>query len=351
MKDTPFISILLPTKGRANAVVGAIKSVLKQDISDCELIIVDNNIDDETRKKVLPFLKDNILYYKTGGLDMCQNWEYALSKARGIYMIVLEDKMRLYPAALSEIKNNIFRSNSDVLIWAWDVMSNEKIYRRRYKRSLRSMPSRKLVKHYVSRLILNGEDNLPRAINSCVSMSLINRIKRIGGGDDYFSLMSPDFTSAFKILSVVDRVSILDDSVGVVCIDVGSNAEYCRKTGSTKYFGSSRLDNTKMLTKNISKRLTYNTVYSDYLRVKALYSGNIAGMEMGAVKYQLVCLMDVLVLVKSGAPSELIVSELKRVLRCATVVVNAGAIAILPLRVSIMLIVKLHGIVRRECVS
>ncbi|MDZ7804402.1 glycosyltransferase family A protein [Thiohalophilus sp.] len=105
MTKTPFFSILIPTKPFTPGEVFAIGSVLQQDFDDCEVVVCDNDDGHETEMVVDQFKDDKrIKYLRTGGLDMVDNWNYALEHSTGKYITVLEDKMVFYPNALTELK-------------------------------------------------------------------------------------------------------------------------------------------------------------------------------------------------------------------------------------------------------
>jgi len=56
----PFFSIIIPTKGRPDLIGKAIESVLSQKCTSFEIVIVDNNIDNNTKDVIAGFKDDRI---------------------------------------------------------------------------------------------------------------------------------------------------------------------------------------------------------------------------------------------------------------------------------------------------
>jgi glycosyltransferase involved in cell wall biosynthesis len=72
--NSPFFSIIIPTYNRSNFLLNAIQSVLKQTLKSFEIIIVDDNSNDDTKKKILEFsnminknliIKNDFFFIKT----------------------------------------------------------------------------------------------------------------------------------------------------------------------------------------------------------------------------------------------------------------------------------------------
>ena len=118
--EQPFFSILLPTKNRSELVGEAIESVLSQTFESYELIVVDNDDSDSTCTIVSSYDDHSLKYYRTGGLSMVENWEYAYEKANGKYVTVLEDKLSFYNTALEDIYNIVCAQNSVAVVWGID---------------------------------------------------------------------------------------------------------------------------------------------------------------------------------------------------------------------------------------
>ena len=126
--SSPFFSIIIPTKDRPFLLEIAINSVLRQSFEDFEIVIVDNNNNDDTLKVIKEYSDVRIKYFKTGELNMPDNWEVAFDKTQGKYITVLTD--RLYYSnsnSLLYIKDALLKTNSGVCSWLTldcDINSN-----------------------------------------------------------------------------------------------------------------------------------------------------------------------------------------------------------------------------------
>lgn len=86
------ISVLLPTKNRLNLLKFAVESVVRQDYDDWEIIISDNFSEQDIEGYVRSLNDRRIRYLRTEkSLPVTDNWNNALSKATGDYVIMLGD--------------------------------------------------------------------------------------------------------------------------------------------------------------------------------------------------------------------------------------------------------------------
>ena len=112
----PFFSILIPTRNRSNLLQKAIRSVLKQDWEDYELVVSDNDSSDSTRQVVESFDPSKIRYIRTPQfLSSADNWEFARRHASGEYIWLIGDDDYLVPGSLREAAAVIRERSPDVL--------------------------------------------------------------------------------------------------------------------------------------------------------------------------------------------------------------------------------------------
>lgn len=88
----PKVSVNIITHNRSKYIAEAIRSVLKQDFLDLELIIVDDASADNTAEVIKPFLSDKRVSYfllpKQKNIAAVRN--FALNKSQGEYVAVLD---------------------------------------------------------------------------------------------------------------------------------------------------------------------------------------------------------------------------------------------------------------------
>lgn len=64
LKNGPFVSVIIPTYNRANLLLEALKSVLKQTYQKFEIIVIDDNSSDHTSEIIKDLGDSRIRYYK-----------------------------------------------------------------------------------------------------------------------------------------------------------------------------------------------------------------------------------------------------------------------------------------------
>jgi len=103
----PRVSICMPTYNYARYLPQAIESVLGQDFSDFELLVIDDCSSDDTRSVVQAYaaVDDRIVFsVNEKNLGMVENWNLCLSRARGSYVrFLFGDDILARPDALGRM--------------------------------------------------------------------------------------------------------------------------------------------------------------------------------------------------------------------------------------------------------
>lgn len=126
---TPAVSVLVPTYNYARFLPDGIESVLAQDFSDFELIIVDDCSRDNTAEVVKPFCaRDPRVSFiaNESNRGMVNNWNDCIERARGTYIKFLfgDDKL-CHPSALGKMVELLERHPSAVLAASARVVMDE----------------------------------------------------------------------------------------------------------------------------------------------------------------------------------------------------------------------------------
>lgn len=263
MNNNPFFSVLIPTKNRSHIVGMAIQSVLNQTFKDFEIIVSDNDDSDTlTRDAVAKFSDDRIKYFRTSGnLSMPDNWEFALTKATGRYITVLEDKQVFYPDALEVLNNMIISGYGHFIVWNCDILDDIKeppvLFRWKNSGEIYSTNTDKIISHMTNKGILYKK--LPRMINSCVPKEFVDFIWQKTPLKRFFNNCCPDFTAAFIQLNYIDRITYVDKSLTITGAKKLSNGLSSRKKGNTA----------QRFSKEIGEIYFY-----DYVPIKAIMANN-----------------------------------------------------------------------------
>lgn len=97
------VSVVIPTHNRSELLINSIKSVLKQDFEDFEVIIVDDASSDDTAEKVKCIKDQRLKYYKIEkpkGGNHARN--FGVNKSEGEYVAFLDDDDEWHPGKLSK---------------------------------------------------------------------------------------------------------------------------------------------------------------------------------------------------------------------------------------------------------
>jgi glycosyltransferase involved in cell wall biosynthesis len=118
----PLISLIIPTRERAETLFFTLQTALNQTSDNYEVVVSDNLSQDNTMEVVRNFSDPRLIYFNTGQrLSMSDNWEFALEKARGKYIVFIGDDDAVVPGGIDKLEDIIQQRHSDVYIW-WPSM-------------------------------------------------------------------------------------------------------------------------------------------------------------------------------------------------------------------------------------
>ena len=112
------ISIIVPTRNRAEYLRYCLETCLSSDDTDIEVVVSDNNSSDQTRQIVSDIPDSRVRYFNTGeSFSMRRNFEFALGKATGDYLVFIGDDDGLLRNGLSTLRFLIEKHRPDVINW------------------------------------------------------------------------------------------------------------------------------------------------------------------------------------------------------------------------------------------
>ena len=108
----PFFSIIIPTYNRADIISPSIKSVINQQFTDWELIIVDDGGTDSTKEVVEGYTDERIKYCwkENGERGAARN--YGTTQAIGDYVFFLDSDDLIYPNHLKHAFDKLKELNN-----------------------------------------------------------------------------------------------------------------------------------------------------------------------------------------------------------------------------------------------
>jgi glycosyltransferase involved in cell wall biosynthesis len=117
------ISVLLPTRNRIEYLKYAIESVIRQDYKDWEIIISDNFSEQNIKDYIYSLNDDRIRYYRTDSfISVTDNWNNALKKSTGDYIIMLGDDDGLLNGAFDTIITEIEKNGEPEVIYTGAIL-------------------------------------------------------------------------------------------------------------------------------------------------------------------------------------------------------------------------------------
>lgn len=104
IRSTPLVTVYIPTKNRPELLQRALQSVLNQDYSSIEIIIVDDGSspDNQTKAKVIAGQSDNIrIILNAESKGACHARNQAIAEAKGEFITGLDDDDEFLPDRIS----------------------------------------------------------------------------------------------------------------------------------------------------------------------------------------------------------------------------------------------------------
>lgn len=104
MSPSPKISVIIPTRERADVFRHALRTVVSQDYDNLDIIVSDNFSQDETAEICRQCNDSRLRYLNTGRrISMSDNWEFALGHVAAGWVTIIGDDDGLLPGAVARI--------------------------------------------------------------------------------------------------------------------------------------------------------------------------------------------------------------------------------------------------------
>jgi glycosyltransferase involved in cell wall biosynthesis len=235
----PLFSILLPTFNRLDLLKQAVYTVLNQDFDDWELVISDN-FSTENVAAYVQSLRDPRIHYQrtTSFVSVTENWNLAIDRAQGRYILMLGDDDGLIKGSLSHLSKIIAEHDNpdliycDVVQFAYpNVFPFEKASfvqraNSHFFNGLKTEPfyiEQKEALEYVSESL---EFRIPFQYNMqhfVISRSTYELLKRSG---PFFDSPYPDYFAANALFALVGRILAVPEPLVYVGISPKSFGFY-----------------------------------------------------------------------------------------------------------------------------
>lgn len=212
-KKNYLLTVVIPTRNRQEYAIKSLEQVLAQTNDDVEIVLQDNSDDDRLRQLINNLNSNRIRYnYLNTPLSFVDNFELAVSLARGEYVVLIGDDDAILPNIIDICywakKLNVEAVTSDILCtyyWPNSGATNYKCTEDAgYMRVLKADNNLKIInsKEKLKEVLKNGcqfyhKSGLPKIYHGIVKREIIEDIVKKNGR--LFSGLSPDIYSSFQL--------------------------------------------------------------------------------------------------------------------------------------------------------
>jgi glycosyltransferase involved in cell wall biosynthesis len=241
MQNKPFFSIVIPTRNRADLLQQALQSALNQSFTDYEIIVSNNYSHDHTNRVVRNFRNNKVRYYKTKRvMPITDHWEFAVSHAKGEYIIILCDDDALSPNTLDVAARAIKKSAADLVVFPRSTYFSQNW---RGQKNTLLIPAHgnqifEVRNKDVLNWLFNLESNkpLPRLLDSFCNRTLLTKIKKKFG--HIFIGACVDYSFCALVLTLADKIMVVDTPLliaGVTNKSIGASQISARGDAFNEY--------------------------------------------------------------------------------------------------------------------
>lgn len=321
-------SVLLPTRNRKELLARAIETVIRQDYDNWEIIVSDNFSEEDIAGYVASLKDARIKYYRTDNfIPVTENWNNALNKSDGDYVIMLGDDDCIMKGYFSTLSDLILKFDSpdfiytDAFLYAYPgvMPGNPEGFLRTYSnRSLfyRFNAPYKLNRNTALKLVNSSLDfRMSFDYNmqfSLVSRKFINSLKKYG---EFYQSPYPDYYASNAIMLKAENILVVPHPLVTIGIspksfgfyyfnddEVGGN-DFLKNTAEPALINklkevilpgsemnTSWLISMETLVKNYASEFSIKVSYKRYrfIQIYSVYSAFLLGEKnVGKVFYKL----------------------------------------------------------------
>ena len=115
--DTTPLSIIIPVYNKAEYVGRCLHSILEQDYTDYELIIIDDGSTDESANIIKQFTDTRIIFIPTVNKGVSAARNRGMAEAKGKYLLFVDSDDYISPHYLSHIMQASSSCDADLYVW------------------------------------------------------------------------------------------------------------------------------------------------------------------------------------------------------------------------------------------
>jgi hypothetical protein len=212
----PALSIIVPTRERADTLLHTMRTLVSQDFDSCEILVSDNDSKDNTKEVVDSFSDPRIRYVRTcKRLSMSDNWEFALQHATGDYVTYIGDDDGFIPHGVKNAMELIMEKGADALVWdkveyCWPDHIEQTLRNSFHWRIGEIVLTQAHGRQRLGRVLEFREvyTRLPCLYNGMVRRSFLEDVGKKSRNGQFFNSIAPDVYSAIALSLVIDAYLI-----------------------------------------------------------------------------------------------------------------------------------------------
>ena len=225
----PKVSVVIPTRHRADKLAACLRTVVCQTYDNLEIIVSNNGADAATRDVIASFEDHRIQCVEPPHtLSMSHNFEFAMSRASGEWLALIGDDDGILPDGISRAVEMMRQSGAEALasptcLYQWPVEGNPRrapFLTIPYGSGWEWRSSRDALRRMLSRDM--GFNDAPTTYTGgMVSAALYSRIKKVKG--TFYQSQIPDCYSAFAFCSATERYVLSRESLMIAGVSAYSS--------------------------------------------------------------------------------------------------------------------------------
>ena len=312
--DSPFFSVIIPTRNRPDLLIDAITSVLDQSFQDYELIVSDNSDNHDATIDALQSIdkwrgNHNCKYLQPDTyMHMPDHWEFCTSRAIGLYVVILTDRFVMRPSALEVMAEKIKSSpdgEPDIILWNVQSGFDDKSgvqYNDKYTGKSDIINPIDILSEFTR--FSGWRDGsiyfnmLPRGMNSVYKRNLALEI--IAKHGRMFPPLSPDYSSAFLFMCYSEKILYID-------------LPFYMSHGNKSMGSNSNIYGIHMLSTDVDPLegcplqidTVFNSVVRDFLAIQNMVEPRIKSIHIDIIGYFLSNYRELIIKEMIGSPMNL----------------------------------------------
>jgi hypothetical protein len=319
----PLFSVFIPATGRPQYARDAAFSVMNQNFDDFDVTFSNNGADPAVKTAVAEFTADPRFHYleQPNVLNMPTHWETASRGLVGDYFLVLTDRCVLKQGVLRRL-STLFKSHAgaiEIINWRGETYDNASGLidsSPSDQDSMRHLGTVDVLLRFANGVIslMNDISVLPLGLNSCVSRTLIERIRLREG--HVFQEINPDYRFAFSCLLNASELIHFDHAFFVAQGTEVSNGAINMRGDAQKYIESLDLA-APWKDAPIKAPLVHNAIAQDFLAAIRDYGRADILAQWNRSKYYTDCLLEIRIKRNAGILPTSEINELQRAVEMA----------------------------------